>query len=116
MISSTIAVRLGTSSSISPGASCPSDCANGRTGSNHWDLVLDPGRMPPNDRPALVGSIRFRAVIDVALPCAGPGDGTLVQERSAGAHARGGRDLPWRRHPGGYQGPAAVGGELCRRL
>ena len=21
-------------------ASCPSDCANGRTGSNHWDLVL----------------------------------------------------------------------------
>ena len=25
---------------ISPGASCPSDCANGRTGSNHWDLVL----------------------------------------------------------------------------
>src|ERR1700704_2355465 len=34
-----IAVRLGTSSSISPGASCPSDCANGRTGSNHWDLV-----------------------------------------------------------------------------
>jgi hypothetical protein len=22
------------------GASCPSDCANGRTGSNHWDLVL----------------------------------------------------------------------------
>jgi hypothetical protein len=33
-------VQLGTSSSISPGASCPSDCANGRTGSNHWDLVL----------------------------------------------------------------------------
>jgi hypothetical protein len=27
------------SSSISHGASCPSDCANGRTGSNHWDLV-----------------------------------------------------------------------------
>src|SRR4029079_11321116 len=40
MISSTIAVQLGTSSSISPGASCPSDCANGRTGSHHWDLVL----------------------------------------------------------------------------
>jgi len=39
-ISSTIAVRPGTSSSISHGASCPSDCANGRTGSNHWDLVL----------------------------------------------------------------------------
>jgi hypothetical protein len=34
-------VRPGTSSSISHGASCPSDCANGRTGSNHWDLVLE---------------------------------------------------------------------------
>ena len=39
-ISSTIAVRLGTSSSISPGASCPSDCANGPTGSDQWDSVL----------------------------------------------------------------------------
>src|SRR6516162_1952012 len=39
-ISSTIAVTLGTSSSISPGASCPSDCANGRTGSDQWELVL----------------------------------------------------------------------------
>ena len=30
----------GTSSSISPGASCPSACANGRIGSDQWDLVL----------------------------------------------------------------------------
>ena len=29
----------GTSSSISPGESCPSDCANGRTGSDQWDSV-----------------------------------------------------------------------------
>ena len=62
------------------------------------------------------GSIRFRAVIDVAPARTGPGDGTLVQERSAGAQARRGRDLPWRGHPGGDQGPAAVGRELCRRL
>src|ERR1019366_9066655 len=40
-ISSITAARLGTSSSINPGASCPSDCANGNTGSNQWDLVLD---------------------------------------------------------------------------
>jgi hypothetical protein len=33
-------VRHGTSSSISLGASCPSDCANGPTGSDQWDLVL----------------------------------------------------------------------------
>jgi hypothetical protein len=39
-ISSTTAARHGTSSSISLGASCPSDCANGRTGSDQWDLVL----------------------------------------------------------------------------
>src|SRR5262249_43436590 len=39
-ISSTIAATPGTSSSISPGASCPSDCANGRTGFDQWDLVL----------------------------------------------------------------------------
>jgi len=31
--------RLGTSSSISRGGSCPSDYANGRTGSDQWDLV-----------------------------------------------------------------------------
>jgi transposase len=37
--SSTIAARLGTTSSISPGESCLSDCATGRTGSDHWDLV-----------------------------------------------------------------------------
>src|SRR5262249_8188095 len=40
-ISSTIVVRHGTSSSISLGASCPSDCANGPTGSDQWDLVLE---------------------------------------------------------------------------
>src|ERR1035438_6956947 len=38
-ISSAIAAMLGTSSSISLGRSCPSDCANGRTGSDQWDLV-----------------------------------------------------------------------------
>src|SRR6476646_8013290 len=39
-ISSTTTVWRGTSSSISPGASCPSDCANGRTSSDQWDAVL----------------------------------------------------------------------------
>src|SRR5262249_20949774 len=39
-ISSPIVVRHGTSSSISLGASCPSDCANGPTGSDQWDLVM----------------------------------------------------------------------------
>src|SRR5262249_52987147 len=43
-ISSTIVVRHGTSSSISLGASCPSDCANGPTGSDQWDLVEHHGR------------------------------------------------------------------------
>src|SRR3712207_9565518 len=37
--SSITAVRRGTSSQTSPGASCPSDCAIGRTGSDQWDLV-----------------------------------------------------------------------------
>src|SRR4051812_3511066 len=32
-------VWRGTNSSISPGESCPSDCANGRTGSDQWDVV-----------------------------------------------------------------------------
>src|SRR5262249_4707796 len=45
-ISSTIAATLGTSSSISPGASCPLDCANGRTGSDQAELVL--GAMRPD--------------------------------------------------------------------
>src|SRR3974390_2760435 len=39
-ILSTTAARLGTSSSTNHGASCPSDCANGPTGSDQWDLVL----------------------------------------------------------------------------
>ena len=38
-ISSTTAVWRGTSSSISPGASCSSDCAIGRTSSDQWDSV-----------------------------------------------------------------------------
>src|SRR5262245_21176721 len=33
------AVWRGTTSSIRPGVSCPSDCANGRTGSDQWDSV-----------------------------------------------------------------------------
>jgi hypothetical protein len=33
-------VWRGTSSSISPGESCPSDCANGPIGSDQWDSVL----------------------------------------------------------------------------
>src|SRR3954447_24010273 len=37
---STTAARRGTSSRIGPGSSCPSDCATGLTGSDHWDLVL----------------------------------------------------------------------------
>src|SRR6516162_11520969 len=58
-ISSTIAVTLGTSSSISPGASCPSDCANGRTGSDQWELVLVLGRIRPRQR--LVRQVGMRA-------------------------------------------------------
>src|SRR6266540_3715051 len=47
-ISSTIVARPGTSSSISLGASCPSDCANGRTSSDQWDSVLvAPGALAP---------------------------------------------------------------------
>ena len=38
-ISSTTAVPHGISSSISHGASCPSDCAIGHKGSDQWDLV-----------------------------------------------------------------------------
>src|ERR1035441_10605633 len=50
-ISSTIAAKHGTSSSINHGASCPSDCANGRTGSDQGDLVLV--RAPRQRRAAL---------------------------------------------------------------
>ena len=35
------AAKRGTNWSISSGGSCPSDRANGRTGSDQWDLVLD---------------------------------------------------------------------------
>jgi DDE superfamily endonuclease len=38
-ISSTIAAKLGTSSPISPGGSCPSDCDGGRMGSDQGELV-----------------------------------------------------------------------------
>src|SRR5918998_1052613 len=38
--SSTIAATPGISSSISPGSSCPSDCANGLIGSEQRDVVL----------------------------------------------------------------------------
>jgi hypothetical protein len=40
-ISSITAAMPGTGSSTSHGASCPSDCANGRIGSDQWDLVLN---------------------------------------------------------------------------
>src|SRR5262249_48308761 len=40
-ISSTIVARPGTSSSISRGASCLSDCVNGRTSSDQWDSVYN---------------------------------------------------------------------------
>src|ERR1700756_3218250 len=51
-ISSTIVVQHGTSSSTSLGASCPSDCANGPTGSDQWDLVLRHAfaGVPPNEQ------------------------------------------------------------------
>jgi hypothetical protein len=39
-ILSTIAARPGTGSLISPGESCRSDYAIGRTGSDQWNLVL----------------------------------------------------------------------------
>ncbi len=41
--SSTIAATLGENSRISPGRSCPSDCATGPTGTDHRVLVLDFG-------------------------------------------------------------------------
>src|SRR3974390_227613 len=47
-ILSTTAARLGTSSSTNHGASCPSDCANGPTGSDQWDLVLVQMIVQPN--------------------------------------------------------------------
>ena len=40
-ISSTIVARPGTSSSINLGASCLSDCANGRTSPDQWDSVFE---------------------------------------------------------------------------
>ena len=40
--SSTIAAKRGTASSISPGRSCRSGCASGRTRSDPWNLVLNP--------------------------------------------------------------------------
>src|SRR3954453_22355311 len=60
-ISSTIAARLGTGSSINPGASCPSVCANGHTGSDQWDSVLDGGTYP---RPSLRSIVRY---IDIGV-------------------------------------------------
>ena len=39
---STTAAKRGTSSPISPGSSCPSDCATGRIGSDQWDLRSSP--------------------------------------------------------------------------
>src|SRR5258707_8523996 len=61
-ISSTIVVRHGTSSSTSLGASCPLDCANGPTGSDQWDLVLDdalpPGATIADLNQFLVGATR----------------------------------------------------------
>jgi len=47
-ISSTIVARPGTSSLISPGASCLSDCVNGRTSSDQWDSVLHRGAISPD--------------------------------------------------------------------
>jgi hypothetical protein len=34
--------KTASAASISPGASCPSDCANGRTSSDQWDSVIIP--------------------------------------------------------------------------
>src|SRR5262249_24076209 len=54
-ISSTIVVRHGTSSSISLGTQCPADCANGPTGSDQWDLVLE---LKPAELPGAVDILR----------------------------------------------------------
>src|SRR4051794_22779391 len=72
---STTAARRGTSSTIGPGSSCPSDCATGLTGSDQWDLVLAdhtaqvaaiPGRRPALAacRPALQNSRFSNKVLD----------------------------------------------------
>src|SRR5208337_4880072 len=57
--SSTTVVTPGTSSSINPGASCPSDCVIGHMGSDHGALVLPfhPDRIPSQvvrSRPKIV--------------------------------------------------------------
>src|SRR5258708_3488509 len=74
-ISSTIVVRHGTSSSTSLGASCPSDCANGPTGSNQWDLVLHSmkcallklAQVAPTDF-CLISEVVLRQPLRVAQP------------------------------------------------
>jgi hypothetical protein len=75
-------VRHGTSSSTSLGASCPSDCANGPTGSDQWDLVLlrlliimnilqdpfdDPLRLRPLTRSQKCE--KFRTLLPKAIAC-----------------------------------------------
>src|SRR5271166_1540180 len=50
--SSTTAARLGTSSSINPGGSCPSECATGPTGPNQRVLVLPAGGCVERQVPA----------------------------------------------------------------
>src|SRR5262249_34839158 len=76
-ISSTIVVRHGTSSSTSLGASCPSDCANGPTGSDQWDLVLRGGLAPPR------GSCEALCPLPARAPCLGsPGARQFVSKQA----------------------------------
>jgi len=70
-ILSTTAARLGTSSSTNHGASCPSDCANGPTGSDQWDLVLHDTscNWPPATAPVQAqGCFPERVMETTALP------------------------------------------------
>jgi hypothetical protein len=58
-------VRHGTSLSTSLGASCPSDCANGPTGSDQWDLVLCvPGE---RSRDILEVSVKARTATNIPV-------------------------------------------------
>src|SRR5262249_27530443 len=86
-ISSTIVVRHGTSSSISLGASCPSDCANGPTGSDQWDLVLALAAIydgATRTEAAKIGGVGLQIIRDWVLRFNARGPDGLLDGKSTG--------------------------------
>src|SRR5262249_34972707 len=78
-ISSTIVARPGTSSSISRGTSCLSDCVNGRTSSDQWESILA----------HVAGGVRNVAISRICFPvCA-----TLLHDYSESTEAQ--EDWNW---------------------